>query len=175
LDGILGPDERQGSFSLIHTRHMRRSSPPPPPSSSSSPLQAQLRLAAQRLAQIRDRTDAQGHVISKDIATLLSQRSVTLARAKAQKLIHDEIVGDMLEHLEMLLGVLSERIAELDRFAVLCPLLIHHRSRACSRTPRPPVVEAAASVIYAAPYVDSKGMVLLASTHITNLGVNLQS
>ena len=103
---------------------MHRSSPSPPFSSSPSPLQAQLRLAAQRLAQIRDRTDAQGHVISKDIATLLSQRSVTLARAKAQKLIRDEIVGDMLEHLEMLLGVLSERIAELDRFVLPCPLLI---------------------------------------------------
>lgn len=77
--------------------------------------QALLRLAAQRLAQMRDRTDAQGQVVAKDISTLLAQRSVLLARAKAHKLIQDEILADMLEHLENLLGVLSERLPELDR------------------------------------------------------------
>ncbi|KAI0032275.1 regulator of Vps4 activity in the MVB pathway-domain-containing protein [Vararia minispora EC-137] len=102
---------------------------------------SQLRLAAQRLAQQRDRTDAQGHVVSRDIATLLGQRQTMLARAKAQRLIRDEILGDMLEHLEMHLGVLSERIAELD-----------------SRTPSPPVLEAAATVIYAAPYLNFKDL-----------------
>ncbi|VDB82786.1 unnamed protein product [Peniophora sp. CBMAI 1063] len=100
-----------------------------------------LRLAAQRLAQMRDRTDAQGQVVAKDISTLLAQRSVLLARAKAQKLIQDEIMADMLEHLENLLGVLSERLLEID-----------------SRSPSPAVVEAASSVIYAQPYIDSKDL-----------------
>ena len=85
---------------------------------ASNKEQGLLRLAAQRLAQMRDRTDAQGQVVAKDISTLLAQRSVLLARAKAQKLIQDEILADMLEHLENLLGVLSERVSELDRCVV---------------------------------------------------------
>ena len=38
-----------------------------------------------------------------------------MARAKAQKLIRDDVYGDLLERLEMLVGVLLEHIVELDR------------------------------------------------------------
>ena len=83
--------------------------------------QSQLRQTAQRLGQLRDRLDAQGQVASKDISTLLAQRggAVPLARAKAQRLIQDEITADLLEHLEFLLAVLIERLADLDRCALL--------------------------------------------------------
>ena len=77
--------------------------------------QAQLRLAAQRLAQLRDRMDAQGRITGKDIATLLQQGNTMLARAKAQKLMSDDVIGDLLEVLEMQIGVLVEHIGELDR------------------------------------------------------------
>lgn len=82
---------------------------------ASNKEQSLLRLAAQRLAQQRDKIDSNAQVLGKDISTLLAQRSVLLARAKAQKLIQDEMFADVLEHLENLLGVLNERLLEIDR------------------------------------------------------------
>lgn len=78
-------------------------------------IQAQFRLTAQRLGQLRDRKDAQGRVIGRDISILLQQGNETLARAKAQRLIQDEIMGNLLENLEMQIGVLLERFSELER------------------------------------------------------------
>ena len=82
---------------------------------SSKSIQAQFRLTAQRLGQLRDRKDAQGRFIGKDISILLQQGNETLARAKAQRLIQDEIMGNLLEKLEMQIGVLLERFSELER------------------------------------------------------------
>jgi len=59
--------------------------------------------------------DAQGRITGKDIATLLQQGNTMLARAKAQKLMSDDVIGDLLEVLEMQIGVLVEHIGELDR------------------------------------------------------------
>ncbi|KAI0319366.1 regulator of Vps4 activity in the MVB pathway-domain-containing protein [Amylostereum chailletii] len=105
----------------------------------STRAKAQFRLTAQRLGQLRDRMDAQGQVVGRDISILLQQNNIMLARAKAQKLIQEEIVGDLLENLEMQIGVLVEHFAELD-----------------GKAPSPVTVEAASSIIYATPYVESK-------------------
>jgi hypothetical protein len=87
---------------------------------SSESIQAQFRLTAQRLGQLRDRKDAQGRLIGKDISILLQQGNETLARAKAQRLIQDEIMGNLLENLEMQIGVLLERFSELERCVYGC-------------------------------------------------------
>ena len=79
-------------------------------------LQAQLRLTAQRLGQLRNRKDAQGQVIGRDISILLQQGNETLARAKAQRLIQDEIMGDLLQNLEVQIGVILEHFSELERY-----------------------------------------------------------
>ncbi|KAH9079354.1 regulator of Vps4 activity in the MVB pathway-domain-containing protein [Lactarius deliciosus] len=107
----------------------------------STRAKAQFRLTAQRLGQLRDRKDAQGRFISKDISILLQQGNETLARAKAQRLIQDEIMGNVLENLEMQIGVVLERFPELDSGS-LSPL----------------VVEAASTIIFAAPQIDSKDL-----------------
>jgi hypothetical protein len=79
-------------------------------------IQAQLRLTAQRLGQLRIRKDAQGQVIGRDVSILLQQGNETLARAKAQRLIHDEIMGDLLRNLEVQIGVLLEHFSDLKRY-----------------------------------------------------------
>lgn len=38
-----------------------------------------------------------------------------LARAKAQKLMHEDVIGDLLEALEMHVGLLLEHFQELDQ------------------------------------------------------------
>ncbi|KAI0062331.1 hypothetical protein BV25DRAFT_672799 [Artomyces pyxidatus] len=102
---------------------------------------AQFRLTAQRLGQLRDRQDAQGQFVGRDISILLQQGNVMLARAKAQKLIHDEIMGDVLENVEMQIGVLVERFGELE-----------------GKVPSPAAVEAASTIIYAAPHIDLRDL-----------------
>ena len=54
-------------------------------------------------------------ITSRDIATLLEQRDVSLARAKAQKLMLEEAVSNAMEILEMHCGVILERFADLDK------------------------------------------------------------
>ena len=85
------------------------------PSGRLHSLQAQLRLTAQRLGQLRNRKDAQGQVIGRDVSILLQQGNETLARAKAQRLIQDEIMGDLLQSLEVQIGVILEHFSELER------------------------------------------------------------
>lgn len=90
---------------------------------SSESIQAQFRLTAQRLGQLRDRKDAQGRLIGRDISILLQQGNETLARAKAQRLIQDEIMGNLLENLEMQIGILLERFSELERCVYNCHIV----------------------------------------------------
>ncbi|TFY56460.1 hypothetical protein EVG20_g8917 [Dentipellis fragilis] len=104
-------------------------------------VKAQFRLSAQRLGQIRDRKDAEGQLVGRDITTLLQQGNVMLARAKAQKLIHDDVLGDVFEILEMQIGVLLERFGELD-----------------SGSPGPAIIEAAATIVYATPQIGIKDL-----------------
>ncbi|TFY83395.1 hypothetical protein EWM64_g617 [Hericium alpestre] len=107
-------------------------------------VKVQLRVAAQRLGYARDRKDAQAQVTGRDITTLLQQGNVGIARAKAQKLIHDDVMGHLSEMLEMQIGVLLERFSDLD-------------SETGSEFPSPAVVEAAASIVYAAQRDEFKG------------------
>ncbi|KAG1756520.1 regulator of Vps4 activity in the MVB pathway-domain-containing protein [Suillus paluster] len=99
-----------------------------------------LRSTSQRLGQIQERIDSQGQITRRDIATLLQQNNTALARAKAQNLIQDDAMGDLLEVLEMHVGVVIEHLGELDQ----------------GRTPSPVLTEAAASIIAAAPSANIK-------------------
>jgi Regulator of Vps4 activity in the MVB pathway len=77
-------------------------------------LQAELRLAAQKLGQIQARYDSQATITRVDIATLIQQGNIPLARDKAEKLIQDESFGDLLAELEMQVGLLLEHFRELE-------------------------------------------------------------
>lgn len=77
--------------------------------------QAQLRLTSLRLGQLQEKKDSQASITRQDIATLLQQRNIGLARAKAQKLVQDDAMGDLLEILEMHVGLILEHFSEIDR------------------------------------------------------------
>lgn len=77
--------------------------------------QAQLRLTSQRLGQLQAKNDSQGNIIRKDIATLLQQGNVGMARAKAQRLIEEDTLGDLLEQIEMQIGSLLEHFSDLEQ------------------------------------------------------------
>lgn len=49
-----------------------------------------------------------------DIATLIQQDNIPLARDKAEKLLQEESFGDLLEELEMQIGLLLEHSRELE-------------------------------------------------------------
>lgn len=63
---------------------------------------------------MQDKKDAQGFIVRKDIATLLRQRNIWLARAKAQGLLIEEASVDLLERVDMYIGVLLGHFNELD-------------------------------------------------------------
>ncbi|KAH9945962.1 regulator of Vps4 activity in the MVB pathway-domain-containing protein [Epithele typhae] len=105
-------------------------------------VKSHLRYTAQRLGQLQDRMDSQGRLTQRDIAILLSQGSVALARAKAQKLIRQDVKSDLMQTLEMHVGVILGHMHELER----------------RDAPSPIVAEAASSIIYAAPHVESKDL-----------------
>ncbi|KAH7923526.1 hypothetical protein BV22DRAFT_1196659 [Leucogyrophana mollusca] len=113
-----------------------------------------LRQTAQRLGQLQERKDSQGQITRRDIATLLQQGNIGLARAKAQNLIHDDATGDLLEMLEMHVGVLLEHLGEL----------------AEGRTPAPTTVEAASSIIFAAPHTESKDLNMVRGALVQRMG-----
>ncbi|TFK91224.1 hypothetical protein K466DRAFT_660212 [Polyporus arcularius HHB13444] len=105
-------------------------------------VKAQLRLTAQRLGQLQDRMDSQAQITQRDIATLLQQGNIALARAKAQKLMREDVKSDLLQTLEMHVGVILGHWNELER----------------SDTPSPIVTEAASSIIYAGLHIESKDL-----------------
>ncbi|KAI1794530.1 regulator of Vps4 activity in the MVB pathway-domain-containing protein [Ganoderma leucocontextum] len=105
-------------------------------------VKAQMRLTAQRLGQLQDRMDSQAQITQRDIATLLQQGNVALARAKAQKLMRDDVKSDLMQTLEMHIGVILGHLNELER----------------SSTPSPIVAEAASSIIYAGLQIESKDL-----------------
>lgn len=76
-------------------------------------LKDQLKLTAQRLGQLQDKKDSGAQITRRDIATLLQQNNVSLARLKAHKLIREDAAADLLEVLEMYCGVLLQRVADL--------------------------------------------------------------
>jgi hypothetical protein len=54
-----------------------------------------------------------------DIATLIQQGNVLLAREKAEKLIQEDGFNDVLEVVEVELGVILERFQELEERSVI--------------------------------------------------------
>ncbi|KAG7452620.1 uncharacterized protein BT62DRAFT_925178 [Guyanagaster necrorhizus] len=114
----------------------------------------QLRLTGQRLGQLQERNDSKSSITRRDISTLLQQGDIVLARAKAQKLIEEDAAGDVLEMLAMYSGLLLEHFHELE----------HNNS------PSPVVVEAASTIIFSAPYVDSKDIHLVRDFLVQRLG-----
>lgn len=72
---------------------------------------------------MQSRKDSEGQITRRDIATLLSQSNVALARAKAQKLLREEAMSDVLETLEMHVGVILEHLGELENRYVSWVLL----------------------------------------------------
>jgi hypothetical protein len=67
------------------------------------------------LGQLQERKDSEGQVTRKDIATLLQQGNVGIARAKAQHLIHEDVVGNLLEALEMHVGLILEHFSDIKK------------------------------------------------------------
>ncbi|KAJ4488065.1 regulator of Vps4 activity in the MVB pathway-domain-containing protein [Lentinula aciculospora] len=116
-------------------------------------VKAQLRLTSQRLGHLQEKNDSRGSITRRDIATLLQQGNIGLARMKAQNLFQEDIQGDVLEMLEMHIGVILEHIMELE-----------HDS------PSPAVVEAASSVIYASPRVGTKDLQVIRDLLVNRLG-----
>ncbi|KAJ7582883.1 regulator of Vps4 activity in the MVB pathway-domain-containing protein [Mycena floridula] len=116
-------------------------------------IKAQLRRTSTSLNQMLEKKDAQG-VARRDIATLLQQNNVGLARAKAQSLLRDDSLGDLLEVLEYYVGVITEHLPNLES----------------SASPSPVVVEAASSIIYSAQYVDSHDLHLVRDILVQRFG-----
>ncbi|KAJ7285961.1 regulator of Vps4 activity in the MVB pathway-domain-containing protein [Mycena rebaudengoi] len=117
-------------------------------------VKALLRLTSQQLGQLQSKKDSKGSITRRDIATLLQQGNIGLARAKAQNLIQEDVSGDLLEMLEMHVGVLLEHFSEIDQQYVNSPV----------------VVEAASSVIYAGAQTESKELQTVRDLLITRLG-----
>ncbi|KAJ4495657.1 regulator of Vps4 activity in the MVB pathway-domain-containing protein [Lentinula lateritia] len=116
-------------------------------------VKAQLRLTSQRLGHLQEKNDSRGSITRRDIATLLQQGNVGLARVKAQNLFQDDIQGDVFEMLEMHVGVILEHIMELE-----------HKS------PSPAVIEAASSIIYASPRIDSRDLQVVRELLVNRMG-----
>ncbi|KAG5337273.1 hypothetical protein C0989_009973 [Termitomyces sp. Mn162] len=108
-----------------------------------SSVTTQLRLTSLRLGQLQERQDSKGAITRKDIATLLQKRNVSFARTKARSLQRENALGDLLEVLEMFVGQLLEHFHELDQST-------HLSSN---------VIEAASTIIYAAPHVGLKEII----------------
>ncbi|KAH8117358.1 regulator of Vps4 activity in the MVB pathway-domain-containing protein [Phellopilus nigrolimitatus] len=118
-------------------------------------VKAQLRLTAQRLGQLQDRKDSKAHITSKDIATLLGQPNLPLARAKAYNLIKEDAVGNVLEVLEMHCGVVLEQFADLEKDELKLHLS---------------VTEAISSIIYAAAFAESPDLNIARDMLILRVG-----
>ncbi|KAH6918696.1 regulator of Vps4 activity in the MVB pathway-domain-containing protein [Coprinopsis sp. MPI-PUGE-AT-0042] len=103
--------------------------------------QATLKATSQRLAQLQSKLDSDGSITRKDIATLLQQGNVGLARAKALKLIHEDAQGDLMENIENEIGT----------------LVTHFQELYTKSTPTPVVAEALSSIIHTAPHIPCKG------------------
>ncbi|KAF9532289.1 regulator of Vps4 activity in the MVB pathway-domain-containing protein [Crepidotus variabilis] len=104
--------------------------------------QSQLRITTQRLGQLQAKHDSQANITRIDIVTLIQRDNVPLAREKAEKLIHDESYGDVLEVVEMHIGTVLEHFQELE----------------LGLPPSPALVEAASTILYASSYVNTKDL-----------------
>jgi len=122
------------------------------------PCKAQLRLTTQRLAQLQEKQHSQRQITSNDIAILLRQGNVALARAKTQNLIQEDTLRALLEVLELYVRLILEHFNEIDQRCHYCSHLRNAADFIYSPTPTPVVVEAASTIIFASPHAGSRGI-----------------
>ncbi|KAF8628463.1 hypothetical protein AX15_003975 [Amanita polypyramis BW_CC] len=120
----------------------------------------QLRLTSQRLRQLQDRKNAHSSNLRRNIAKLLRQRNIWLARARVQDLLVEESFIDLLERLQMYIGVLLEHFNELD---LKSPLLSAE------------VLEAMATIVHVASHVESQELQVVRDLLVNHLGSNCVS
>lgn len=94
---------------------------------------------------------------------MLRQGNVGLARAKAESVIKNEIHTDLLQTLEMYLGVVLEQFAEIEKKYVSSrrKAAFSHPWDITRLIPSPPLIEAASGIIYVAPTLGIRGMYAL--------------
>ncbi|KAI6103610.1 regulator of Vps4 activity in the MVB pathway-domain-containing protein [Pisolithus sp. B1] len=114
-----------------------------------------LRTTSHRLGQLQERKDSQGQITRRDIATLLYNGEVGLARAKAQNLMLEDRMGDLLEVLEMCVCVVLQHVVELEKLG---------------NQLSPVTIEAASTIVYAAPSTESKDLSLVRDVLVQRLG-----
>ncbi|EIW85044.1 hypothetical protein CONPUDRAFT_162339 [Coniophora puteana RWD-64-598 SS2] len=120
----------------------------------STSVKATLRTAAQRLGQLQSLKDTHGRALRREIADLLQQGDASQARAKAQSLLREEADADLMEILEMHIGVILERFRELEEGKATTPVFI----------------EAAGSIIVAAPSVSLPDFSVVRNILVHRLG-----
>ncbi|KAF8488788.1 regulator of Vps4 activity in the MVB pathway-domain-containing protein [Gautieria morchelliformis] len=76
-------------------------------------VQSQIRLTAFRLGQLRERHKQTSNITKRDVATLISQAEIPLARSKVEKLVRDDKLNGLIERLEFYCSQLLEKAAEL--------------------------------------------------------------
>ena len=78
----------------------------------------------------------------------------------------DEAYGDLLEVLEMQIGVALENFEELERGYVTKSFIIRSKVTDVylSVSPSPTMIEATSTIIYSAPYIPTKGSLFLRSS-----------
>lgn len=107
---------------------------------------------------MQDRMESQAQITQRDIATLLQQGNIALARAKAQKQMREDVQGNLMQMMEMHLGVILGHLNEIERRCAECaPYGDVPLTAVCSDMPSPIVIEAASSIIYAGLKIESKG------------------
>ncbi|KAL4068130.1 regulator of Vps4 activity in the MVB pathway-domain-containing protein [Scleroderma citrinum] len=116
-----------------------------------------LKTTSYHLTQLRERKASQSQITRRDIATLLNAGDTGLARTKAQNLMRDETIGGVLEVLEMCIGMVHARVGEFEA---------DKPGKALS----PPAIEAASTIIYAAPSIESKDINVVRDVLVHRLG-----
>ncbi|KAL0573269.1 hypothetical protein V5O48_008676 [Marasmius crinis-equi] len=114
-----------------------------------------LRTTSQRLGQLQDRNDAKGIATRREIAALLQQGNVGPARMKALVVMREDAFGDLLEMLEMHVGIILEHISEIAQSSG------HNQA----------VLEAASSIIYSAPQVECKELQDVRDLLVRQMGI----
>lgn len=116
----------------------------------------------QHLSQVQERKHSQHQITRRDVAKLLYGGNIVLARAKAQNLLQDDKMNDLLDVLALCVGTVLDHTSKLDNgwVAVLTPqatcvnvMFLNHYRPSYSRA----VIEAASTIVYAAPRMELKG------------------
>lgn len=80
----------------------------------------------------------------------------------------DEVYGDLLEVLEMQIGVALENFEELERGYVTMSIIIRSKitDAYLSVAPSPTMIEATSTIIYSAPYIHTRGSLFFRSLRL---------